>query len=177
LKLKPSLIAECAVAIALAAVLSMFKIKLPHLIYGGSVSLHMLPLILVGLRHGIRAGALTGGAYGFVNFVMTPYFVHPIQIALDYPVAFAALGTAGLASARETRSLWGAAGAVLAAGSLRLFVHVLSGVVYFADLAPAGTPAWEYSLVYNSSYMIPETLISCLAIPALIRRLPQGVHR
>ena len=174
-RLNPSLLAELSVAIALAAVLSLFRIKLPHLIYGGSISLHTLPIVVVALRHGMRPGALAGVAYGFVNFVMTPFFVHPIQLILDYPAAFGVLGVAGLAGRRSGR--WVAAGAVLGAGALRLAVHVLSGVVYFGDLAPAGTPAWRYSLIYNSSYMLPETLIAGVAMSVLIRRLPQGDHR
>ena len=185
-RLNPSLLAELSVAIALAAVLSLFRIKLPHLIYGGSISLHTLPIVVVALRHGMRPGALAGVAYGFVNFVMTPFFVHPIQLILDYPAAFGVLGVAGLAGRRSGRfpgprwadpARWVAAGAVLGAGALRLAVHVLSGVVYFGDLAPAGTPAWRYSLIYNSSYMIPETLIAGVAMSVLIRRLPQGDHR
>ncbi len=173
--LKPSILAELAVAIALAAVLSLIKIKLPHLIYGGSISLHALPIVVVALRYGVRLGALSGVAYGLVNFLLTPYFVRPVQIALDYPVAFGSLGVAGLAAGRSTPGM--AVAAVLGAGALRLGIHVLSGVVYFADLAPADTPVWEYSLIYNSSYMIPETLITCLAMGALIRRLPPGVNR
>jgi thiamine transporter len=165
----PALLAELAVAIALAAVLSVFRIKLPHLIYGGSVSLHTLPIAIVALRHGVRAGGLTGVAYGFVNFVMTPYFVHPVQLLLDYPVAFGILGVAGLAAGR--RSPWSVAAAVSIAGVARLGVHVLAGIVYFGDLAPVGSPVWKYSIIYNSSYMVPETLIASVAVGVLIRRL------
>lgn len=174
-RLNPSLLAELSVAIALATVLSLFKIPLPHLIFGGSVSLHALPIFVVALRHGVRCGVLAGVAYGFINFIMKPIFFHPIQFFLDCPIAFGVLGMAGLAAGRSGR--WVAVGAVLGAGTLRLAVHVLSGVVYFGDYAPVGTPVWEYSLIYNSSYMIPETLIAGLAMSALVRRLPQGVHR
>ena len=161
--------AEAAVAIALAAVLSLIRINLPHLIYGGSVSLHTLPLFLLSLRRGPRAGILAGAAYGFVNFVMTPYFVHPVQLVLDYPAAFGSLGLAGLAASRGSgpRVVLAVAGASL----VRLGSHVLSGIVYFGHLAPAGTPAWKYSLLYNGSFMVPETLLAAIAVPLLMRRL------
>jgi thiamine transporter len=168
-RLNTALLAELSVAIALAAVLSVFKIKLPHLIYGGSVSLHTIPVAVIALRHGVRAGVLTGTAYGFVNFIMTPNFYHPIQVVLDYPVAFGVLGIAGLAAGRA--STWHAVLAVTAAGALRLAVHVLSGIVYFSHYAPAGTPVWTYSLLYNSSYMVPETLITGVVMGTIIRRL------
>ncbi len=171
-RMRPSQLAEFGVAIALAAVLSLFRIKLPHLAFGGSISLHMLPIIIIALRHGVRSAVATGVAYGIVNFIMTPYPVHPIQIVLDYPVAFGVLGLAGLAAGRQTA--WAAVAAVVGAGTLRLGIHVLSGILYFADLAPEGTPVWKYSLAYNSSYMIPEILIASVAMGALSRRLPQG---
>lgn len=163
-------LAELSVAIALAAVLSLIKIKLPHLVYGGSVSLHAVPLVLVALRHGVRAGMLAGASYGAVNFVMTPYFVHPVQLILDYPAAFACLGLAGISTHRGSGT-WFVAAMVGLSGSLRLAMHVLSGVVYFAELAPAGTPVWKYSLLYNSSYMIPETVLTGIAAVVVVRRL------
>lgn len=163
--------AETAVAIALAAVLSLVRVKLPHLVYGGSVSLHTLPILFLSLRRGPRAGILAGAAYGVVNFVMTPYFVHPVQLVLDYPAAFASLGLAGLAASAKSGP-WTIAAAAAGASLARLGSHVLSGVVYFAHLAPEGTPVWKYSLLYNASYMVPETLIAAAAVPWLVRRVP-----
>lgn len=162
--------AETAVAIALAAVLSLVRVKLPHLVYGGSVSLHTLPILFLSLRRGPRAGILAGAAYGVVNFVMTPYFVHPVQLVLDYPAAFASLGLAGLAASAGSGP-WTIAAAAAGASLARLGSHVLSGVVYFGHLAPEGTPVWKYSLLYNASYMLPETLIAAAAIPWLMRRV------
>lgn len=158
-------------AIALAAVLSLFHLKLPHLIYGGSVSLHTLPIFIVALRNGARTGVLAGVCYGVVNFLMSPYLVHPVQLLLDYPVAFGTLGIAGAVGAARSRP-WLAALAVALASSARLAAHVLSGIVYFGQLAPAGTPAWKYSVVYNCSYMVPETVIACAATALLMRRTP-----
>ena len=162
--------AETAVAIALAAVLSLLRIKLPHLVYGGSVSLHTLPLFFLALRRGPRAGILAGAAYGFVNFAMTPYFVHPVQLILDYPAAFGSLGLAGLMASRRSGSLV-VVTAVAGASLVRLTSHVLSGIVYFGQLAPEGTSAWKYSLLYNCSYIVPETVLVAGAMPLLVRRL------
>ena len=163
-------VAETAVTVALAAVLSLIRIKLPHLIYGGSVSLHTLPLLVLSVRRGPRAGILAGAAYGVVNFVMTPYFVHPVQLFLDYPAAFGCLGLAGLAASRGSGP-WTMVLAVAGASLARLASHVLSGIVYFGHLAPEGTAVWKYSLLYNGSYMLPETLLAVVAVPLLMRRL------
>ena len=159
-----------AVAAALAAVLGLFKLKLPHLLYGGSISLHALPILVVAIRHGFRRGAMVGVAYSAVNFALGPFFLHPLQVLLDYPLAFGSLAVVGLARssmptgvqvAFATRLLM--ASAVLMAGAVRFGMHFASGMLYFAHLAPLGTPVWQFSLIYNASYVLPETLI-CLII-------------
>tara|TARA_Y100001960_G_C14443491_1_gene713717 strand:- start:49 stop:609 length:561 start_codon:yes stop_codon:yes gene_type:complete len=164
------ILAEMAVAASLAAVLGLFKLKLPHLLYGGSISLHALPILVVAIRHGFRRGAMVGVAYSAVNFALGPFFLHPLQVLLDYPLAFGSLAVAGLARslmptgaqiALATRLVMGSA--VLMAGAVRFGIHFTSGMLYFAHLAPEGTPVWQFSLIYNASYVLPETLI-CLII-------------
>jgi thiamine transporter len=168
-----------AVATALAVVLGLFKLKLPHLLYGGSISLHALPIFVIAIRHGVRRGILIGVAYSAVNFALGPFFLHPLQVMLDYPLAFGALGMAGL-----SRSVWpltsstdnvvsgrilsssrlGLAGSIILASAVRFGMHFSSGMLYFAHLAPEGTSVWQFSVVYNASYIVPETLICLVAI-------------
>ena len=183
LKASPSQIralSELSLAIALSAVLSLLKLKLPHLLYGGSISLESVPLLVAALRFGPKAGATAGAAYGVVNFLMAPFFVHPIQVLLDYPLAFAMVGIAGwIAEARvdagssgrrRSDTFWVAA-AIAAAETTRLGVHFVSGVVYFAHLAPEGTSVWQYSLAYNASYIVPEAIIDMAVVPVILGRL------
>ena len=169
--------AELAVSVALAAVLSLVRIKLPHLLYGGSVSLHSLPILAVAIRHGVGKGVLAGVAYGFVNLIITPYVFHPVQIILDYPVAFGALGMAGLpvhllgVGDRGQSPRWLIVTGVLLANVLRFLCHFASGCVYFPQFAPEGVQVWRYSLIYNGSYMLPEALIGLLLMQLVMRRL------
>ena len=114
---------------------------------------------------------MAGGAYGFANFVIGPFVVHPIQVVLVYPVAFAALGLAGIRQ-RQRPGRAVTAFAVLVGCGLRFVCHFASGWVYFGHLAPEGVQAWRYSLVYNGSYMIPETAINLLLIQLVLSRLP-----
>ena len=168
---------ELAVAVALAAVLSLVRIKLPHLLYGGSVSFHSLPILAVAIRHGVGKGVLAGVAYGFVNFVIGPYPFHPVQVILDYPVAFGALGMAGLpgtliaADGRGLPARWLVVTGVLVANGLRFLCHFASGCVYFTQFAPEGVQIWRYSLFYNGSYMLPEALLGLLLMQLLLRSL------
>jgi thiamine transporter len=164
---------EAAVMIALAAVLCQIKVfQMPQ---GGSITAaSMVPLLLVGLRHGPRWGILAGVAAGLVNYIIaTEPIVHPVQMLLDYPVAFGMLGLAGLGAGKSYLSGEFAA----ALGMFGRFVaHVVSGAVFFAQYAPPGQNVWAYSAIYNASYMLPELIISALLLvlllPVLQRVLP-----
>ena len=84
-----------AMAIALATVISVV-IKLPSLPNGGSTTLFsMLIVSLVGYWYGPATGLIAAFAYGVLQFITGPYVVHPAQVLLDYPLAFAALGLSG----------------------------------------------------------------------------------
>lgn len=75
---------EAALAIALAFVLGLIKIfQMP---FGGSISLEMVPLILLALRQGPWVGIAAGAAYGFINLIMNPIILHPVQVLFDYPL-------------------------------------------------------------------------------------------
>lgn len=180
------IIAEAGLSVALAAVLGMFKITLPWNFAGGSVSLAMLPLFIVAMRRGPVVGIAAGLAFGVIDYFMEPYFVHPVQVVLDYPVAFAACGLAGLVrGSRGERSLLGVGSAALAGASLggagRLAASFVSGMVFFGANAPEGQPVWLYSLLYNLSYLLPSIIACALAasivVPSLARAVPVSAVR
>lgn len=101
----------CALCIALGVVTSY--IKFASLPFGGSITLFsMLFVALPGYLFGVRAGIVTGAAYGILQFLIEPYVAAPIQILLDYPLAFGALGLSGLF---RTKKIW--ADGRLSAGS------------------------------------------------------------
>lgn len=175
---------EIALAIALAAVLNLppLRIHLPVNIAGGTVSLTMLPILVIAMRRGVAAGVTAGALFGLVDLAMEPYVVHPVQLLLDYPVAFGLVGLAGVGAAvyRSTRSpllRWGALFGGLLLGVIGRFAsHWLSGVVFFGASAPAGQPVWLYSAVYNATYLLPSFAITAVAaalvFPVLERAVP-----
>ena len=90
-----------AMAIALATVVAT-GIKLPSLPNGGSVTLFsMLLVTLVGYWYGPVIGIVAAVAFGILQFITGPYVVHPIQVIIDYPLAFGALGFSGFFSNKE----------------------------------------------------------------------------
>ncbi len=154
-------------ALALAMVTSEFipTISLP---FGGSITLFsMLFVVLIGYWYGAKAGLLTGFAYGLLQFVIDPKFYSPMQLLVDYPLAFGALGLSGFFSERKHGLVTG-----YIAGVLGRFVFAfLSGVIFFAHYAPTQTPIGviTYSLGYQASYILPEAAatIVILSIPAV----------
>lgn len=167
---------ESGLTIGLAYVLGRFVLfKLP---FGGSISLDMLPILVIALRRGPRAGVVTGAIYGLLNYTLDPVqIVYPLQFLLDYAVAYGLVGLAGFGANRYSRLTREGAGssalftAVLPFALLgvvaRFVAHYISGIVYFGQYAPAGQPVWLYSLTYNGAYMVPSG-IACIVIAMLI---------
>ncbi|CAN5559734.1 MAG: energy-coupled thiamine transporter ThiT [Rubrobacter sp.] len=156
---------EAALAIALAFVLGLIKIfQMP---FGGSISLEMIPLILLALRQGPVVGVVAGSAYGLLNLAVGPVVVHPVQVLFDYPLAFGALGLAGFFRPTVRGAVIGATVAVLA----RLVCHFVSGVVFFASYAPEGWNPYVYSGAYNAAYLVPSLVIALVVVVVLLRAL------
>lgn len=163
-----------AVCMALSNVLSM--IKLFDMPQGGSITpASMLPLMLFAYVYGVGPGMTVGAVYGVMQFMIEPYFLSVPQMLLDYPIAFAMVGLAGLFSKSENRALGLTAGVVL--GSVGRFVAaVLSGVVFFAEYAGDQNP-WVYSIGYNGAYMLPECIICVVLALAVGLRLTQQLSK
>ena len=163
-----------AVCMALSNVLSM--IKLFDMPQGGSVTpASMLPLMLFAYVYGVGPGMAVGAVYGVMQFMIEPHFLSVPQMLLDYPIAFAMVGLAGLFSKNENRALGLSLGVVL--GSLGRFVAaVLSGVVFFAEYAGDQNP-WVYSIGYNGAYMLPECIICVVLALAVGLRLTQQLSK
>jgi thiamine transporter len=168
-------LAEIGVAIALAAVLG--QIRLFVMPQGGSVSLELLPIIFIAVRGGVMPALVTGLLYGLLQLALPGAFIyHPVQAALDYPLAFMALAVAGLVSV-PTLAPGGPAAvagvrrlflAVLLAVSARFFFHFLSGLVFFAEYAPEWEAPWLYSITYNLLYLVPEGIITFVLLWPLL---------
>ena len=177
-------IAEMAIAVALAAALGLVKLfVMPQ---GGSVSLEMLPILFIAVRRGLVPAVTVGVVYGFVQLLLPGAFlVQPLQVALDYPLAFGALGLAALVPVPPSpaRSAWRGmrrspghalpfvaplTGAVAVGVGARFVCHFLSGIVFFGSYAPAGQPVWLYSLTYNLLYLVPEAIITVVLLALLV---------
>ncbi len=153
-----------ALMIALSTILGMITLyRMPQ---GGSVTaFRMLPIVLVGYYYGMRRGIIAGACLGFLDLTLNPFVIHPLQLLIDYPVAFGALGLSG-AFHKKSNSLLPA---YIIAVIGRWFFATLSGAIYFPEYAPEGFNGITWSLWYNFTYLGAEGLLTVivLSIPIL----------
>ena len=149
----------CAVAMALALVTSF--IKFASLPMGGSNTLFsMFFICFIGYLYGPKIGIMTGVAYGILQLILGPYIYAPLQVLLDYPLAFGALGLAGFFSNKKFGLTTGVIVGILG----RYICHVISGYVFFASYAPEGMNPMIYTLGYNATYIVPELIATVIVV-------------
>lgn len=161
-KLTAKQLVFCAMSIALGTILS--EIKILDFPWGGSATLlSMLVICLPGYFFGLGAGLLTGVAYGVLQLLVDPYVLFPMQLVMDYFLAFGALGLSGLFANARHGLLKGYLVGILG----RYIFAVLSGWIFFASYAWEGWPVLPYSLAYNGIYIFAEAAITLviLALP------------
>lgn len=160
-----------AICIAISFALSYIKFfSMPQ---GGSVTFaSMLPLALYSYMFGTRKGVIAGVVYGLLQFVQSPQMYQPMQVLLDYPIAFASIGLAGIG--RKMKFLKGSVQLEFALGTLvavlfRYIAHTISGYFVFYSWATGDSPL-VYSLVYNSYVAVDLAIVIVMGVVALSSR-------
>ncbi len=139
-------------------------IKIWEMPRGVSITLgSMVPVLLISFRRGPKVGVFSGVVFGLAQMLLDGWFYSPVGMFLDYPLAFGALGLAGIF--RKTPLI-----GVVVSLATRFLSHFISGVVFFGMYAPEGMSPIVYSAIYNGSYMLPEMVISGIFIYLLIQR-------
>ena len=141
-------------------------------IYGGTISISLIPLALIGYRHGWKAGFMGGFLMGLLQLLMGAWIVHPAQVLLDYPLPFAMLGLAGIWATQVNRGQHRIAYIFLStfiASWLRWACHVLAGYIFWSE-GLSGTQAWWNSIIYNTPYVAASWLISAIVLAILYKR-------
>ena len=169
---KTFLLVEGALMIAMAFVLSY--IKLYDMPMGGSITLEMIPLVIMGLRHGVKWGTFTAAVHGIIQLILGFSNVMycatiPAMIGcvlLDYLFAFTVLGLAGLFLPLFKNKLIGAAVGTAICGALRFLCSFLSGwllgvdELHFYDLYTPVVPDADMKITFEEA---KETVLKALA--------------
>lgn len=176
---KIRVLVECAILVALAVVLSFAKFNLGA--EGGSVSLVMVPLILIAFRHGPAWGIGAGLVFGFVKCVIGDGLGYGLpSILLDYVLAYGAVGVSGFFRKMKHGIVYGS----LVGGFARFIIHFLSGVLLYAAYAgpiyglnfsnETTISVVLYSVVYNGAYVLVSTILALAVLMLLQKAMPKN---
>lgn len=159
---------ECALFVAMALALSYLKI--PIGLYGGSIDLVMVPLILCAVRWGWGWGLGAGLVFGTLKFFFAGgRAINWQSMLLDYSVAYMFVGFAGLLRGKN-KLAWLSA---LIGCVARFLIHFVSGITIYAIVEQTTifglttSNPWVYSALYNGWYMLPNTVVA-VAIVAIL---------
>ena len=155
---------EGSIMVAIAQLLSYFKLyELP---FGGSVTIAMVPIFLYCTRWGLGQGLIASFAYALLQLFFDGAFAYTWQaMLLDYILAFALLGTAGVFKNMKFGIFYG----TVLGSVMRFFAHLLSGVYVWYEYMPdeflglTMNNVWVYSALYNSLY-VGINMLMALAI-------------
>ena len=169
-------VTEGAVLTALALALSYLKIPIGLAFggFGGSLDLVMVPIIVFALRRGWLWGLGSGLIFGTLKFFLAGgVAVNWQSMLLDYSLAYMFVGFAGLLRGKKAGLPLGA----LLGCFARFIIHFISGITIYAEYMPEEfmnmtmvSPV-VYSILYNGSYMLPNTILAVLLCALLAKPL------
>ena len=174
---KTKRLTESAMLLALAVILEVVsKTFIPPMTLGGNLTIvHMLPVVLIAYRHGIKWGFVSAFAYSLIQTMLGMDSVSAAflpssdefmgwnavtMVLLDYILAYTVLGLGGIFRDRIK-----APGTALMCGSIlalsaRYLCHITSGYLLYGAWAEwfftqDGFPSWGAELV---AALDPNTL-------------------
>lgn len=175
-KIKLVALIEAAFFAAIAMVLDL----LPSITIAPAVtiSFSMVPIFILAFRWGFKVSFISGFLWGLLQLTTGNfYFLSVIQFLIEYFIAFAFVGFAGLfhpviqKSLQNGNKLLVSTWVVVAVfvGSLaRYFWHFVAGVVFWGDYAPEGMSPFMYSFVMNGLAMVGAAVLCSIVLVLLI---------
>lgn len=137
---------------------------------GGSLSIAMLPVFLMGYRYKLKGSLLTGLIIGCVQLIYASYLLNFFQIMLDYVLAYTVVGFCSIFLYHIenkkiiTKIIFSSLGVLLGV-FLRLLLTTLSGYLFWET-------AWWPSFTYNLTYLLPSSILCLIIMIILINTLP-----
>ncbi len=174
---------ESAILAAFAMVIDILPLSIKISATGGSISFAMIPIFIIAYRWGFKMAFLGGLIWGLLQIVVgDAIIVTPIQVIIEYFVAFACIGFAGLFYKQIQQTLINGerkktiSYIILATfiGSLaRYFCHFIAGIIFWGQYAPKGQSAVLYSLIFNGSTMIGSFILCAVLLIFLFTTSPR----
>ena len=166
---------ETGILIAASVILEFLFKMIPFMDMpsGGSVSITMLPILLIGYRNGTKYGLIGGVTYGLIDFAIGGYAFHLGSIFFDYIFAYGFLGLSGLFREKIDK-LWVYILGLFIPCFIRYLCHSLSGFIFFKANDVSNAYGLFYSFIlYNGPYMLISTIL-CIILSIPLRNLVIG---
>lgn len=164
---------------ALAIVLSLIPTNIGTAF---TISLGMIPLTLFAFRQGIIAATAAGFLWGILHFLLgIASILHPLQGFIEYFVAFAFVGFAGVVmqplqtafkeNNRVKQYQYIITGTII--GTIaRFFWHFVAGYYFWGSYAPEGmNPVW-YSFIANGGSALATGIITSIVLGIIAKTTP-----
>lgn len=158
---------EMAMLIAFAIILDLPFLKIRIGANGGSISLTMVPLFVLALRHGpIKGFVGCGIIYSFLSCLLDGWSL--MYLPFDYVLGYGSISIIGFFYKKicENKTdlngiLWFSF-AILIAFVGRMIFSTISSIVFFEfSLVPA--------LIYNGAYLLPDAAITLMLLIILFK--------
>ena len=178
---KTKVLCECAIMLALSIALSFFSITPGG--FGGSITpASMLPVLLVGIRHGYKWGVGTAFVFSIFQLItglsyfsyIQGFLAYLVCLLFDFIIPFTLLGLSAFACVKtkgEEPKL-NIPKVIITSGVLmvmRFICHFVSGVTIWRAYADeVGQSPFVYSLLYNVVYMLPEIAITLVVLGLML---------
>lgn len=161
--------------IAIIAALAMALSFIPLSISWFEISLGTMLIVLISLRHGTGIAIITGLIWGLLHFVLGKvYFLSVPQVLIEYVLAFASAGLAGLAAKpfKQTGKARYIVLAVIIGAFAKYFWHFVAGVIFWSSYAWKGWGAVSYSLVINGVSGILTAVTAIIVLLVIYKVAP-----
>ena len=99
-----------------------------------------------------------------------------LVVVLDYIAAFGVLGFAGGIYRALGKKRYAIALSGFLVTVMRYVCHILSGILIWGVYADEGQSVLSYSLLYNGGYMVPEIIITTVALALVAPFIEKNVQ-
>ncbi|KSU61599.1 energy-coupled thiamine transporter ThiT [[Bacillus] enclensis] len=152
-----------------------------------SISFSMVPIFILAFRRGVKASLLAGFVWGVLQVALgNAWIVTPVQMIIEYFIAFTFIGFAGVFVNRIQQSLrsenkskvyaWIIAATVLGSAA-RYFWHFIAGFIFFKEYAPEGMSPILFSLFANGVTMLGSAVLCSIVLVLLIATAPRLIRQ
>lgn len=152
-----------------------------------SISAAMIPIFILAFRWGFKVSFIAGLLWGILQIAMgDAWIATPLQAFIEYFVAFACIGFAGLffrpiqnqlRSGNKKKALGWVVLAVFAGSLARYFWHFIAGVLFFGSYAPEGMSPVLFSFLANGATMLGAAILCSILAVLIISSAPRLIIR